>query len=263
MKITKIRNRNIMFTVPECVDGIVNMAVILGTKHNFIIDIGIGIANVPEKREWQFFKFSGFKLNLKMKTITILKYACYSDCVKAMLEYIGDDPKPIIVINTHGDWDHAAGNWVLEENVIISHVLGRERLDKRWDESIKRAKENDRYFEGEVRKCLPNMVFEGNLHFPEDGISLFHTPGHTEGCISIYDAVDKVLHAGDSFGASDGKAYFWGQELIDFQRLVEAYKKCDFEVCISGHSEPQTKELMGFFEVALAEAIKESKKTEE
>jgi len=35
------------------------------------------IANVPEKREWQFFKFSGFRLNLKMKTITILKYACY------------------------------------------------------------------------------------------------------------------------------------------------------------------------------------------
>ncbi|MCL2611433.1 MAG: BlaI/MecI/CopY family transcriptional regulator [Defluviitaleaceae bacterium] len=38
------------------------------------------IANVPEKREWQFFEFSGFRLNLKMKTITILKYACYRAC---------------------------------------------------------------------------------------------------------------------------------------------------------------------------------------
>ena len=36
------------------------------------------IANVPEKRKWQFFKFSGFRLNLKMKTITFLKYACYN-----------------------------------------------------------------------------------------------------------------------------------------------------------------------------------------
>ncbi|MCL2611491.1 MAG: hypothetical protein FWE02_07450 [Defluviitaleaceae bacterium] len=38
----------------------------------------INIANVSEKREWQFFKFSGCRLNLKMKAITILKYACYS-----------------------------------------------------------------------------------------------------------------------------------------------------------------------------------------
>jgi len=42
MKITKVRNRNVMFTVPECASGIVNMAVILGKKHNFIIDTGIG-----------------------------------------------------------------------------------------------------------------------------------------------------------------------------------------------------------------------------
>ena len=221
MKITKIRERTIMFTVPECADGIVNMAVIMGAKHNFIIDTGIG-----------------------------------SDCVKAMLEYIGDNTRPLIVINTHGDWDHVAGNWVLEENVIISHVLGRELMDKNWDESIQRAKDNDRYFEGEIRKCLPNMVFEGSLHFLEDGIKLFHTPGHTEGCISIYDSVDKVLHTGDSFGVSEGKAYFWGKDLSDFQRLVEAYKQYDFEVCISGHCEPQTKEVIGYLEIALAEAQK-------
>lgn len=228
MIITKIRNRNIMFTVAECTDGIVNMAVILGTKHNFIIDTGIG-----------------------------------SDCVKAMLDYIGNDPKPIIVINTHGDWDHVAGNWMLEKNVIISHVLGREWMDKRWDEAIQWAKENDRYFEGEICKCLPNMVFEGSLSFPDDGIKLFHTPGHTEGCISIYDSVDKVLHAGDSFGASEGKAYFWGTELSDFFRLIEAYKQCDFEICISGHSEPQTKDLMEYLEIALTEAMEKRGKAEE
>lgn len=35
------------------------------------------IANVPGKNEWKFLKFSGFSLNLKMKAITIFKYACY------------------------------------------------------------------------------------------------------------------------------------------------------------------------------------------
>ena len=215
-----------MFTIPESVDWIVNMAVIMGKKHNFIIDTGIG-----------------------------------GDCVHAMLNFIGDDFKPIIVINTHGDWDHVAGNWVLEDRVIISHVLAYEKIGAEWDEKIQWARENDRYFAGEVRKCLPNIVFEGNLHFPEDGISLFHTPGHTTGCISIYDSIDKVLHAGDSFGAVDGKGYFWGEDLADFQRLIETYKQYDFEVCISGHSEAQPKEVINWLEVALAEAKKS--KTEE
>jgi len=219
-----------MFTAAESADYIVNMAVILGTKHNFIIDTGIG-----------------------------------GDCAYEMLDYIGDDSKPIIVINTHGDWDHMAGNWVLEDKVIVSHLLAYDWFDKQWDERTKSgqqefhqwAKENDRYVEGEIRKCMPNMLFEGSLHFPEDGISLFHTPGHTPGCISIYDSLDKVLHTGDSFGAVDGKAYFWGKDLADFRRLVETYKQYDFEVCISGHSEPQTKEVIGWLEAALAEAQKE------
>jgi len=222
MNITKIRSRNIMFTVPEY--GMVNMAVILGTKHNFIIDTGTG-----------------------------------SDPVHAMLEYIEKDSKPLVVVNTHGDWDHVAGNWVLEDRMIIAHVLGREVMDKEWEKQVQIAKEEDRCFEGEIRKCLPNILFEESLHFPEDGIRLFHTPGHTRGCISIYDSVDKVLHAGDSFGVSDGKASFWESwnrkiNLSDFKRLVEIYQQCDFEICITGHSEPQTKEVMALLEAAWVEA---------
>jgi len=212
MKITKVRNRNVMFTVPECANGIVNMAVILGKKHNFIIDTGIG-----------------------------------GDCAQAMLDYISDDSKPIIVINTHGDWDHMAGNWVLEDKVIISHALAYEQMDKVWDQQIQWAKENDRYFEGEIRKCLPNLVFEGSMCFPEDGIRLFHTPGHTTGCISIYDAVDKVLHTGDS----------WGNEPAELQHQIEAYQQCDFETCISGHSGPHSKEkIFEWLATALTEAQK-------
>jgi len=221
MKITKITNRTTMFAVPENDTYDVNMAIIFGTKHNFIIDTGTG-----------------------------------SGCAEAMLEYIGNDPKPIVVINTHGDWDHTASNWLFGESTIISHALGRERIEKEWDAQIKWAKENNGCFEGEARKCLPNMVFEGNLHFPEDGISLFHTPGHTSCCITIYDNVDKILHTGDNFGVVEGKGVYWGEDLADFQRLIETYKQYDFEICISGHSEPQTKEVIALLEVALVEAQK-------
>jgi len=35
--------------------------------------------------------------------------------------------------------------------------------------------------------------------------------------------------------------------------MVEVYKRHDFEICLSGHSEPQTKEVIDYLEVALAE----------
>ncbi|MCL2704464.1 MAG: MBL fold metallo-hydrolase [Defluviitaleaceae bacterium] len=221
MKITKLTNRNIMFSTPEDADSDVHMGVILGTKHNFIVDTGIG-----------------------------------GGCAEEMLKYIGGDSKPVIVINTHHDWDHIAGNWVFEGSAIIAHKLCRELMDKTWDEKIQRAVRNNRYFKGEVRKCLPNLLFEGSMHFPEDGICIFHTPGHTQDGISVYDSVDKVLYVGDSFGVDDGEACYWGEEedITGFRHMIETYKQYDFEICVSGHSEPQTKEVIVLLETALAEA---------
>ncbi|MCL2375774.1 MAG: MBL fold metallo-hydrolase [Defluviitaleaceae bacterium] len=220
MQIKKISDRNILFCTKENADADVYMGVILGVKHNFIIDTGIG-----------------------------------RDCVDAMLEYIGDDPKPIVVINTHHDWDHTGGNWVLEGSTIVAHKLCYELMEKNWDMQVQRAKDAGQYFTGEVRKFPPNLLFEGVMHFPEDGITIFHTPGHTEDSITVYDAVDKVLHAGDNFGVADGKAYYWGkqEDTVSFCNIIEAYKQYDFEIYASGHCEPHTKEVIGFMETALAE----------
>jgi len=220
MKTKKITNRTIMFTTRENEEYDVNLGLILGEKHNFVIDTGMG-----------------------------------SGSVAPILEYIGEDAKPIIVVNTHSHWDHTFGNCMLENSTIISHILCRERLDKGWDgEAQEYIKKNREYIEGEVRKCLPNMVFEGSLCFPEEGISIFHSPGHREDCISVYDAVDKVLYTGDNFGVREGRALLWGEDLFAFQRLIETYKQYDFDICLSGHSEPQTKEVIALLETALAEA---------
>ena len=223
MQIKKISDRNIVFWTKEDADGDVYMGVIFGVKHNFIIDTGIG-----------------------------------RGCVDAMLEYIGDDSKPIVVINTHHDWDHVVGNWVLEGNTIVAHKLCYELMEKNWDMQVKRAKEMGRYFAGEVRKCLPNLLFEGSMEFPEDGITLFHTPGHTEDSITVYDAVDKVLHAGDNFGIADGKAYYWGkqEDVASFCDIIEAYKRFDFDIYVSGHCEPHGNEVIGFMEIAIAKMEK-------
>ena len=223
MKITKVTDRHIIFTVPENADYDVNLGLILGENHNFIIDTGMG-----------------------------------SSCVNAILEYLAGDSKPIVAINTHAHEDHIMGNWVLKDSIIISHMLCREIMDKRWnDGSIREyVQQNSEYFDDEIHKCLPNLVFEYSLHFPDEGITLFHSPGHTEDCISVYDAFDKVLYTGDNFGVSEGVAHLWAEDLQDYQRLIETYKQYDFNICIPSHSEPQTRGVLTLLETALAEACR-------
>ena len=222
MDITKITDRNIIFTVPENADNDVNLGLILGKKHNFIIDTGMGASSV-----------------------------------NAILDYLGDNLKPIVAINTHAHEDHILGNWVLEDSLIVSHVLCRELMNKNWDGKIKEdIQKNREYFDDEIRKCLPNLVFEGSLCFPEDGISVFHSPGHTEDCVSVYDSVDKILYIGDNFGVLEGVAQLWTKDLDSARRLIEAYKQYDFNICIPSHSKPQTREIIMLLQTALAEALK-------
>jgi len=219
MKPIKITNRNIMFSEPMSETYDLNIGLILGTKHNFIIDTGRG-----------------------------------ANSVKPVLEYIGDDKKPIIVINTHSHWDHLWGNWMFESCPIIAHKLCRDILEEHWDASV-----NDlpHRMDGEVRKCLPNVTFEGSMYFPEDGISLFHTPGHCANSISIYDAVDRVLYAGDEIGDTNEEIIPWiDTNMETMQRTIDIFKQYDFDICISGHNKPQTKAVLARMEAALPGAWK-------
>jgi len=219
MQITKLSERNILFTVPEDAEGgFVHMGLILGKKHNFIIDTGMGESNI-----------------------------------NAIRDYIGDDSKPIIAIITHAHWDHMFGNSALKDEIIVSHALCREIMDSEWDTKTKDNIETKRdYIDAEIHKCLPNLVFEGSMCFPEDGIRLFHTPGHTDDSINVYDAVGKVLYAADNFGAEDGEACLWMDD-EPAERMIAQYKQLDFEICVPSHSEPQTREIIAMLEEDLAD----------
>jgi len=204
MKPVKITSRTFELTVNEMPDATVNMALILGMKHNFLIDTGVGAnSSLP------------------------------------LLEIIKDSTKPLIVINTHGDWDHVYGNCAFEDGIIIAHALAHQKIDEGWEADAKMVAESERIVDGEVRKVLPNVTFDSTIYFPADGLTIFHTPFHTTGDISIYDSVDKILHIGDMFGFSEGKAYPWGKGAEELRRVVEAYKVYDFDICMSGHCPPQ------------------------
>lgn len=219
MKPIKITNRNTMFTCKMGKTYDLNLGLILGKKHIFIIDTGLG-----------------------------------SGSVSPIIEYIGDNKKPIIVINTHCHWDHIWGNWMFENNTIISHSKCRELEDKYWEEAYNDFRESS---DGEVYKCLPNLVFEDELYFPDDGVSIFFTPGHSADCISVYDEVEKVLYAGDNIGdTTEIIVPYIDTDLETFRRTIDIYKRYEFDVCICGHNKPQGKNIAELMESALEDCWK-------
>ena len=122
---------------------------------------------------------------------------CGPDAMASLLEARGkrENGKPLIIVNTHYHWDHVWGNSAFAGKDIAAHRLCAQRLRESWEEQLQ---ENGVYYMGERRMCLPGILFDKTLAFPEDGIVLMYTPGHTDDCISVFDEKEGMLFAGDN-----------------------------------------------------------------
>lgn len=207
MEIIKVKSRSIVFRFFQDGEWYYNLHLILGKKHNFIIETGLG-----------------------------------SGSVAPVLDYLKEDPKPVILINTHYHWDHVWGNHLFADNLIISHKLCREMISTKWEEMLTR---NGVCINGEVVLCLPNMVFDHELYLPEEGLRLIYTPGHTIDSISILDEEDKVLNAGDNIGDTMEEIVPSIYSTTDlFRESLRSLHDLDFDTVISGHNEVLGREVI-------------------
>jgi glyoxylase-like metal-dependent hydrolase (beta-lactamase superfamily II) len=198
MDIQKVGKRSMIFTY-SFPKWDLNLHLIEAEKYNYVIDTGLGDLSVEP--------------------------------IKKQIEASG---KPVIVINTHYHWDHIWGNCAFENSVIISHRLCREIITAKWDDMLSQY---SRHIYGEVEKSLPNITFDSEIYFPDDGIRIIYTPGHTEDCISVLDERDGVLNAGDNIG--DNMVNIVPE--LDcpkeiYIKTLDVYKSMDFEFCVSGHN---------------------------
>lgn len=206
MIVQKIKNRSVLFTYS--LGWNLNIHLIKGKINNYIIDTGLG-----------------------------------SLSLEPVMEYIKDDNKPIIVINTHYHWDHVWGNSTLDNCIIISHKLCRDIIELKWEEMMQK---NKSYVDGEVERCLPNLVFENELYFPDDRIRIIYTPGHTIDSISVIDEEEKVINVGDNIG--DNLDEIVPNVECDKNLYIDTlikYQNIDFDTCISGHNIVLDKNIIG------------------
>lgn len=100
---------------------------------------------------------------------------------------------PVSALCTHGHFDHIGGNGYFSH--IMMHAADRELYHQH---------------RLETRKIAPNAMapdppeelewFEGNLTLDLGGraLEVFHTPGHTKGCIAVLDVERRQLFTGDT-----------------------------------------------------------------
>ena len=92
---------------------------------------------------------------------------------------------------------------------------------------------------------LPNLVFQRELYFAEDGIRVFHTPGHTPDSISVLDEADGVLMLADNIGDSlDEIVPSIGCDVGIYLNTLKQYGEMCFDTCVSGHNRVLGKEVI-------------------
>jgi glyoxylase-like metal-dependent hydrolase (beta-lactamase superfamily II) len=157
--------------------------------------------------------------------------------------YIKDSSKPLVLINTHYHWDHVWGNAYVQAIATISHTFCRQMIEEKWDEMLANC---SMFIHGQAELKLPDLVFDRELYFPEDGIRLIYTPGHTIDTISILDEKEGVINMGDNIG--DNMEQIVPSLYCDssyYKDTLILYNELDFDTCISGHNRVLGRDVIG------------------
>ena len=197
MKAEKIGSRGFLFSFKD--PFLTNIYVIIGAERVFILDTFLGIDSMK--------------------------------VVKQTLVNEGCDNLPIVIFNSHGDYDHYWGNAAFDDAIIIGHEQCRERILKEHEEALKANKEQKK---GDVILKAPSLVFTERLSFPDDEVMFFHTPGHTIDSSSCLDEQNRILFVGDN--VETPLPYVYNSNINQFYNTLKSYLEIDWDVMIASHA---------------------------
>jgi glyoxylase-like metal-dependent hydrolase (beta-lactamase superfamily II) len=141
------------------------------------------------------------------------------------------DQKPVIVFNSHSDWDHIWGNCAFSGGIIIGHDACRTRMKEIGQYELTKLTS---YHKGTIKLVLPNLTFNDRMTFDEDGLEFIHAPGHTIDSAICFDYRDSVLFVGDL--VEDPIPYLDFSDLRGYIKTLTFIKEFPAKVKISAHS---------------------------
>lgn len=127
---------------------------------------------------------------------------------------------PLMIIQTHGHFDHVMGNAFVTEQWGIPTYINENDLDQ-----VQRSSSYANYFGYEFDS--PNGRFinleDGDIiNIGEIQLKVFTTPGHTAGGVVLYNEAEKYLITGDTlFQGSIGRTDLPGG---DYDSLMESIR---------------------------------------
>jgi glyoxylase-like metal-dependent hydrolase (beta-lactamase superfamily II) len=145
------------------------------------------------------------------------------------------------------------------------HTGNADLLRARTGAKIAAHQEDAAYIEGKKRRPVPAggmgilykafsplinvQPFTVDIVLKENddiaGLTVIHTPGHTPGSISLYDAKRKVLFTGDTLryinGVLEGPSERFSMDILCARNSIQKLKALEFDVMLGGHGTPLTK----------------------
>ncbi|WP_062016993.1 MBL fold metallo-hydrolase [Aureimonas sp. AU4] len=133
--------------------------------------------------------------------------------------------RPLIVVNSHMDWDHFWGNAaVAGRSAIIAHANAAVRFkDAGVREVLRRKSSEDSRF-ADVELCAPTMTFTDRVRL-EGGdltLELLHTPGHTPDHVAVWIPELRTCLAVDAVERPIPKV--WSDDPEDLRSLVSSLR---------------------------------------
>ncbi|MHA1683294.1 MAG: MBL fold metallo-hydrolase [Promethearchaeota archaeon] len=166
---------------------------------------------------------------------TFLGPACMEQLQRELLDAL--PPKQIKIFNSHADWDHHWGNCFFEGKEIIGHELTRSIIIERGQSDLE---SQIHYKQGNVSILPPNRTFKNKLEFERDGITFFHSPGHTPDSSSCLARTSgrlySVLFTGDN--VESPIPYINSSHLDEYMTTLERYLDLDVSYVVPGHGIP-------------------------
>lgn len=139
-----------------------------------------------------------------------------------------------LVINTHEHFDHVGGNLFFHETAIIAaHRFAATKIELQDEYVVHAAIHGHEIIKTKFHLWLENRTLFDLGNFK---LKIFHTPGHTSGCICIYEPSKKFMFTGDTIfaGGTISKISDSGS-FGDYINSLERINTFKIETFLPGH----------------------------